>query len=135
MAMIMYMGHVAITVKDMDRTIDFYAKLWFSVLTESEDLNKKVVFIGNGLTQLELFAFKNGNAKEAPPLKDDEIGIKHMAFHVDDLEGAIEGLKKKGIEFTSEITKKVTKNGKVSFIFFRDPNGTRLQLIQGSYSR
>ena len=127
MAMIMYLGHVAMTVKDMDRALDFYAKLGFSVLRKGNNPIKEVVIIGNGLTQLELFALKNGNAKEAPPLKEDVIGLKHIAFHVDDLEGAIEGLKKKGIEFNSEIK----RPGKISYIFFRDPDGAELQLIQG----
>ncbi len=128
MAMIMYLGHVAITVKDMDRAIDFYTKkLGFSVIRKGINPTKNVVIIGNGLTQLELLALKKVNAKETPPLKDDEIGIKHIAFHVDDLEGAIEGLKKRGVEFTSEIR----KMGKISHIFFSDPDGTLLQLIQG----
>ena len=133
MAMIMYLAHVEIIVKDMDRAIDFYTKLGFSVLSKNEDHIRKVVFVGNGLAQLELFAFKKENVKESPPLKDDGIGINHIAFHVDDLEDAIEGLKKRGVEFTSEITKKITKTGKISFIFLRDPDGTRLQLFQGSY--
>ncbi|MCJ7635111.1 VOC family protein [Candidatus Bathyarchaeota archaeon] len=128
MAMIMYLGHVAITVKDMDRAIDFYTKkLGFSVIRKGENPTTNVAIIGNGLTQLELLALKKENAKEMPPLKYDEIGIKHIAFHVDDLEGAIEGLKKRGVEFTSEIK----KMGKISHIFFRDPDGTQLQLIQG----
>ena len=133
MAMIMYLAHVEIIVKDMDRAIDFYTKLGFSVLTENEDPIRKVVFVGNGLAQLELFAFKKENAKESPPPKIDGIGINHIALHVDDLESAIERLKKRGVEFTSEITKKVTETGKISFIFLRDPDGTRLQLFQGSY--
>ncbi len=130
MAKIIYLGHVAITVKDMDRAIDFYTKLGFSVIRKSNNPTTNVVFVGNGLTQLELWALKKENAKEVPPLKEDEIGIKHIAFQVDDLEGAIEGFKKKGVEFTSEIETR----GKVSFIFFRDPDGTQLQLIQGSHS-
>jgi len=128
MVMIMYVDHVAITVKDMDRAVDFYTKkLGFSVLRKGETPMSNVVFIGNNLAQLELFALKKDGAKEGPPLKDNETGIKHMALHVDDIEGVIEELKKRGVEFTSDIG----KVGKRSYVFFNDPDGTRLQLLQG----
>ena len=131
MAMINYLGHVAITVKDMDRALDFYSKLGFSVIRKGENPIRKVAIIGNGLAQLELLACKKEDAKEVPPLKDDEIGIKHIALHVDDMESAIDRLKKRGVEFTSEMTEHMTQTGKLSVISFRDPDGTPLQLIQG----
>ncbi len=126
MAMINYLGHVAITVKDMNRALDFYTKLGFSIIRKGENPTRKIAIIGNGLAQLELLALKKENANE-----DDEIGITHIAFHVDDMESAIEGLKKRGVEFTDEMTKHMTQTGKISVINFRDPDGTPLQLIQG----
>ena len=126
--MIRYVDHVAITVKDLAQSIEFYTeKLGFSVLRKSESPSQKMVFVGNGLCELELFEIKNGVAKDAPPLKGDEVGIKHIAFHVDDIEGVVEEMKKKGVTFTTEIR----RSGSRANIFFKDPNGTLLQLLQG----
>jgi catechol 2,3-dioxygenase-like lactoylglutathione lyase family enzyme len=111
----------------MDRSVEFYKKLGFSVIRESDSPTRKIVFVGNGLVQLEIFEPKNEAAIEVPSLSENEIGIKHIAFHVDDIEGAVEKLKKSGIEFTSEISRR----GKRANIFFEDPDGTQLQLLQG----
>jgi len=88
--MIRYVDHVAITVKDLAQSIEFYKKLGFSVLRESESPSQKMVFVGNSLAELELFEIKNGVAKDVPPLRGDEVGIKHIAFHVDDIEGVVD---------------------------------------------
>lgn len=126
--MIQYVDHVAITVKDLDRSVEFYTKkLGFSVVRKDETPSLNIVFVGNGLAQLELFELKKGTAKEVPALKENEIGIKHIAFHVDDIEGVVEEMKKRGVEFTTEIR----KSGKRAYIFFKNPDGTSLQLLQG----
>ncbi len=125
--MIPYVDHVAITVKDLARSVEFYTKLGFTALRKMETPSLNIVFVGSGLTQLELFELRKEVAKEVSPLKENEIGIKHIAFHVDEIEEVVEELKKKGVEFTTEIM----KTGRRTSIFFKDPDGTILQLIQG----
>ncbi len=125
--MIRYVDHVAITVKDLARSIAFYQKLGFAVIRQGENPTQRMVFVGNGLAELELFGLKDGAAKEVPPLQNDEVGLKHIAFHVDDLEGVVDALKQKGITFTTEIR----RSGPRASIFFKDPDGTILQLLEG----
>ena len=125
--MIAYLDHVAITVKNLNRSIEFYTKLGFSVVRRAETTTLNIAFVGSGLARLELFELRKEAAKEVSQPKDNEIGVKHIAFHVDDIEGVVEELKKKGVEFTTEIA----KTGRRATIFFKDPDGTILQLIQG----
>jgi catechol 2,3-dioxygenase-like lactoylglutathione lyase family enzyme len=125
--MIRYVDHVAITVKDLAQSIAFYAKLGFAVIRQSESPTQTMVFVGNGLAELELFGLKDGAAKDVPPLQGDEVGIKHIAFHVDDLEGVVKALKTQGVAFTTDIR----RSGSRASIFFKDPDGTILQLLQG----
>jgi len=125
--MIRYVDHVAVTVKDMDRSVEFYKKLGFSVIRELDTATQKIVFVGGGLAELELFEPKGEAAAETSPLGENEVGIKHIAFHVDDIEGAVEELEKMGVEFTTEIRRR----GKRAHIFFEDPDGTQLQLLKG----
>jgi len=127
MGMIAYLDHVAITVKNLNRSIEFYTKLGFSVVRRAETTTLNIAFVGSGLARLELFELRKEAAKEVSQPKDNEIGVKHIAFHVDDIEGVVEELKKKGVEFTTEIM----KTGRRTSIFFKDPDGTILQLIQG----
>lgn len=128
MSLIRHVDHVAITVQDMARSVEFYTKkLGFSITRKAETPTTNIVFVGKGSAQLELFEIKEGQAKEVPPLEADEIGIKHIAFNVDDLESIVEEYRKKGVEFTSEIR----RSGARSHIFFKDPDGIILQLLQG----
>ena len=126
--LIQYVDHVAITVKDMTRSIKFYTeKLGFTITRSSETTSMKTVFVGRGQVQLELFALKQGSAKPVPELQQDEIGIKHIAFNVTDLDTLIKEFKEKGIVFISEIRQAGTRR----HIFFKDPDGITLQLLEG----
>ncbi len=53
-------------------------------------------------------------------------GLRHMALEVEDFETAYEALKKAGVEFLDE---PVEKKG-VKTVFFKDPEGNILHLIQ-----
>jgi glyoxylase I family protein len=126
--LIQYVDHVAITVKDMTRSIKFYTeKLGFTITRSSETPSMKTVFVGRGQVQLELFALKQGSAKPVPELQQDEIGIKHIAFNVTDLDTLIKEFKEKGVVFISEIRQAGTRR----HIFFKDPDGITLQLLEG----
>jgi glyoxylase I family protein len=112
----------------MNRSIEFYTqKLGFKIIRTSETPTMKIVFVGTGQVQLELFALTQGVAKPVPELQQDEIGIKHIAFNVTDIDALIAELREKGISFTSEIRQAGTRR----HIFFKDPDGTTLQLLQG----
>jgi catechol 2,3-dioxygenase-like lactoylglutathione lyase family enzyme len=120
--------HAAITVKDMTRSITFYTeKLGFTITRSSETPSMKTVFVGKGQVQLELFALKQGSAKAVPEPQRNEIGIKHIAFNVTDLDTLIKEFKEKGVVFISEIRQAGTRR----HIFFKDPDGITLQLLEG----
>jgi methylmalonyl-CoA epimerase len=120
--------HVAITVKDMNRSLEFYTeKLGFTITRSSETPTMKTIFVGKGQVQLELFALKQSSAKSVPELQQDEIGIKHIAFNVTDLDTLIEEFREKGIVFISEVRQAGTRR----HIFFKDPDGITLQLLEG----
>jgi catechol 2,3-dioxygenase-like lactoylglutathione lyase family enzyme len=123
--MIRYVDHVGITVQDLERSIAFYAKLDFSVVRTMTTATHKVAFVRNGLAELELFAPKTGVSEPAHPLHEDDV--QHIAFHVDDIDGAVATLEERGVTFTST----VRRTGKRAGILFKDPDGTLLQLLQG----
>lgn len=124
--MIKYVDHVAVTVKDVETSILFYEKIGFSVIRKIDSDTMKIVFVGNGLAELELFEPKKG-AKAVSPLGEEVTGIKHIAFHVDDIDAAVKELERNGVQFTSD----VRRRGSRANIFFKDPDGTLLQLLQG----
>ncbi len=122
--MIKSFDHVAVTVKDLDATIDWYVKnLGFSVKRRIENAEQgmRIAFLeaGNQAT-LEFFGFIDpGRAVDGPALRAEETGIKHISFFVDDMEETCQKLKSAGAEFTT-----LTPRRSV----FKDPNGINIEL-------
>ena len=122
--MINAFDHVAITVKDLDATIEWYVKnLGFSVKNsvENKERGTRMAFLEvNGLAMLEFFGFiDSAKAVSGPTLRAEETGIKHISFFVDDMEKTCQKLKDVGTEFTASTPRRSV---------FKDPNGILVEL-------
>ena len=118
--------HVAIIVSDYAVSRDFYVnKLGFSVLRENRRPEKrdwKLDLLLNEETELEIFA------PEKPPkrvTRPEACGLRHLAFHVQDVEETVRELESLGIPCEPIRTDSFT--GK-KMTFFFDPDGLPLEL-------
>lgn len=120
--MMIIMNHVGVIVKDMDISKRFYSEVLDGVIDhEYEDENVHLCFVKSGNGVIELVKRK----KEQSSLN---LGVvEHIAFTVENLEVAIEGLKKKNIEVISEFPR-VCDNKLIAF--FKGPNGEKLEFVQ-----
>lgn len=121
--------HVAIIVSDFQAAKDFYVnKLGFEIIRENYREQKKDwkldLKIGDGPSAVELEIF----AKSDPPKRvnwPEACGLRHLAFHVEDIETVVAELEKRGITCEpiryDEYTHKKTT-------FFPDPDGLPLEL-------
>jgi catechol 2,3-dioxygenase-like lactoylglutathione lyase family enzyme len=123
--MIRYVDHVGITVQDLERSIAFYEKLGFAVVRRLATATHAIAFVRNGLAELELFEPTTRVLRPVHSLHEDDVA--HIAFHVDDIDGAIATLEGRGVTFTST----VRRTGNRAGILFKDPDGNLLQLLQG----
>lgn len=122
--MIKSFDHVAITVKDFDKTIDWYVNnMGFTIqrMVENKERGTRMAFLeAEGYAMLEFFGFMDPNRTvEGPILTREETGIKHISFFVDDLEKMCQRLKNAGVEFTTSTPTRAV---------FNDPNGIVLEL-------
>lgn len=122
--MIKSFDHVAITVKDFDRTIDWYVEnMGFTVKRkiENKERGTRIAFLeASGLAMLEFFGFIDPKRViEGPILKAEETGIKHISFFVEDMEGICKRLKKAGVEFITSTPERAV---------FKDPNGIVIEM-------
>ena len=122
--MILSFDHVAVTVKEFDKTIDWYVKnLGFSVKskTENKERGARIAFLeAGGQAILELLGLIDPKrAIDGPTLKAEETGIKHISFYIDHIEEMCQRLKSAGVEFTAFTPHRAV---------FRDPNGILIEL-------
>ena len=115
------LAHIGIFVKDIDKSVDFYKRLGFT-LDNEENVGIKLAFLSAGTCLVELIEQKEGDARPAGV-------VDHIAVEVDDIIAAIENANKNGIKIDAEV-KSVEILGGVKNVFFDGPDGERLEFFE-----
>ena len=117
--------HVAIIGSDYERLKDFYVnKLGLPLVREvyREQRRDYILTLLVGDVEVELFIMEDPPERVTNP---EARGLRHLAFHVEDVEKAAAWLNSLGIE-TEPIREDTCNGGR--FTFFRDPDGLPLEL-------
>jgi lactoylglutathione lyase len=119
-------GHIAIRVKDIDRTLDFYRdKLGFTEMFRLERDGKLwLMYLRVTDTQyIELFPEAVGDRAPAR----EANGLNHICLEVDSIDGVLADLDKAGIPIARE--KQMGADGNLQ-AWIEDPDGNRIELMQ-----
>ncbi len=126
--------HIAISVKDAQRSEDFYSFFGFNKVHrwEAEDKSLQIVHLKNNEgVILELFCYtapQDAPAHTASTKTDlPVIGVKHFGLRVESIEEAKKAIEKQGITIVTEITK--GRTGPLYF-FIKDPDGILVEIMQ-----
>ena len=117
--------HVAILVSDYRKSREFYVeKLGFQIVRENyrPERDDWKLDLQLGDMELEIFSAPNAPARVTGP---EALGLRHLAFRVEDIEKAVAWLNGMGI--AAEPVRLDTYSGK-KFTFFRDPDDLPLEL-------
>ena len=117
--------HVAIICSDYAGAKEFYVgKLGLPLVREVYRPERRdyILTLLVGSVEIELFIVENPPARVTNP---EARGLRHLAFHVENIEPAVAWLKEKGIE-TEPIRVDPFTGGQMTF--FRDPDGLPLEL-------
>ena len=117
--------HIAIISSDWEKAREFYVnKLGFELVREvyRPAQNDYLRMLSLGETTLELFIRPDAPQRVNNP---EAMGLRHLAFRVEDAEAAAAWLNGRGIE-TEPIREDLVNGGK--FTFFKDPDGLPLEI-------
>ena len=117
--------HIAVISSDYAKAKDFYIdKLGFALTKEvyRPAQNDYLRMLRKGDTVLELFIRPDAPARVNNP---EAMGLRHLAFQVEDIVPAVQWLNSVGIE-TEPIREDPYNGGR--FTFFKDPDGLPLEL-------
>ena len=117
--------HIAIICSDWEKAKEFYVnKLGFELTLEvyrpAQDDFLRMLSLGD--TTLELFIRPDAPQRVTNP---EAMGLRHLAFRVEDAVAAAAWLNRRGIE-TEPVREDPYNGGK--FTFFKDPDGLPLEL-------
>ena len=119
-------GHVALRVVDIDRTLDFYVRgLGFEEMFRLDRDGELWIVYLRITDQQFLELFPGGDGDRAP--EGNSIGYNHICLEVDDLDEVIANLTAQGIQLTRP--KKVALDGNAQ-AWIEDPDGHRIELMQ-----
>ena len=117
--------HIAIISGDYAKAREFYIdKLGFELYREvyRPEQRDYLRMLRKGDTVLELFIKPDAPARVTNP---EAMGLRHLAFHVEDIVPVVAWLNGMGIE-TEPIRVDAVNGGR--FTFFKDPDGLPLEL-------
>jgi glyoxylase I family protein len=120
--------HIAIITGDYERSKKFYTEVMgFDIAAEhfrADRQSYKLDLTLNGIYTIELFSFPDPPKRLSQP---EAVGLRHLAFEVNDLEEAIAFLREKNIP-TEDI--RIDEHTGKRFSFFRDPDDLPLELYE-----
>ena len=135
--------HVGVIVSDLSAAKAFFLELGLEVQGEGElegelldqvtglnDAKTAIVWLGtpDGQAHIELVKFYTpSDEKGIRQSFANTLGIRHIAFAVEDIEALVATLKKKGTEIFSEIQ---TYENEYKLCYVRGPEGMILELAE-----
>ncbi len=143
--MINKLDHINIVVSNLREAQDFFLNLGFKEVSSSRISGERfslvsglpdfdAEFVGLSLpgsaTNVELIQYYSPAARRKDPESNrpNQLGFRHIAFAVDDIEAEVARLKTKGVEFQSDI-QVWEKTGK-KLVYFYGPDGIILEFAE-----
>jgi lactoylglutathione lyase len=126
LSLITQLAHNAYRVKNLDESIDFYAKLGIreALRLKRDDGTTWIVYLQVNEDQfVELFPIDNATLDTAPPL----ASYHHFSLQVDDIQATVRELEARGVAIDRPISKGQDHNFQAWIV---DPNGNRIELMQ-----
>lgn len=123
--------HTAIAVNNLEVSINFYKAVFdlkFRSEGERKELKSKIVNLEDeNHNVIELFKHENPIPLDENLMDFQKVGIKHIAFIVDDLEKAVDKAVSYGAKIIWPIQDGITIK---RLAFISDPNGIPIELIE-----
>jgi lactoylglutathione lyase len=129
---IQYLGHAAVSVSDIEKSINFYShQLGLTEIFRMSRPDGKlwlVYFRVNNNNFVELFP----GAEKRPDVPTKQAGFDHLGFFVKDLQATLHIIQDRGYPLPADAFKeaaKVRADGTMMY-FLKDPDGNRIELSQ-----
>ena len=137
-------SHIGLCVSDLDAALRFYCDgLGFAAAERYEldsaslagldrslevDGHVQLVsqFVRHGTFAIELLHYTSPAPHGAPSSSRAELGMTHLAFHVDDLAAAVERVVAAG----GTVLEPTRASLGIELVFLTDPDGNRVELLQ-----
>ncbi|MDQ4145753.1 MAG: methylmalonyl-CoA epimerase [Actinomycetota bacterium] len=126
--------HIALAVADLDAALAHYKEIWGLEPTHRErveDQGVEEAMLPLGESYLQLLGPTGPETTVGKFVARKGEGLHHIAYEVDDLEGALAELKNKGVPLIDEKPRLGGRGHMVAFVHPKGNHGLLVELIQG----
>ncbi len=131
--MVNKLDHIGIAVKDLEESVKFYEEilgLKLQGIETVEEQKVKVAFLPLGDTEIELLEATSPDSPIAKFIENKGQGVQHLAYRVDNIEEALEEMKRKGIRLIDEIPRYGAGGARIAFLHPKSTNGVLVELCE-----
>jgi methylmalonyl-CoA/ethylmalonyl-CoA epimerase len=131
--MLKKINHIGIAVHDIEEAAKFYTQhlgLTMGGIEEVPEQKVKVAFLPVGEVRIELLQPTSPESAIAKFLEKNGPGIHHIAYQVDDVTGAVEGLKAKEVKMVDQTPRKGAHDTLIAFLHPKASGGVLTELVQ-----
>lgn len=135
--------HIGISVRDLEASVKFYTEVMqmnvdyrikikgekISRIVDVEDADIDVVTLEKNNLRIELLDYKNAEKKKVTAYQSqDQPGLVHIAFLVDDVDEAYNRIKAKGYEFNAPPM--VARENGPKITYFKGPDNVVIEIFE-----
>jgi len=125
--------HVGIAVEDLDASIALYqsafgAELAHRAVNEGEGLEAAFMRTGDG--EVELMSATRDDSPVGKFLAKRGPGLHHVAYAVDDIEGALARAREAGMQLIDESPRRGMHGTRIAFVHPRSVGGVLTELVE-----
>ena len=125
--------HVALAVADLDAAVEHYEKVWGLAVAHRErveDQGVEEAMLPLGESYLQLLGPTGPDTTVGKFVAKRGEGLHHIAYEVNDLEGALRQLKEQGVALIDEKPRRGGRGHMVAFVHPKSNHGLLVELIQ-----
>lgn len=125
------LAHIGVAVSNVAEAAEVYTRMLPLKLESTEPVGELLTaFIPVGETNVELVQSTTDDGVIAKYVAKKGEGVHHLAFEVDDIDGAIAELKEKGVPLTSDEARPGAHGARVVFLHPKATHGVLIELCQ-----
>lgn len=131
--MLTKIDHIGIAVKSLDETLPFYRDnlgMAFAGIEEVAEQKVRVAMLQIGDSKIELLEPTGDESPIAKFLEKNGPGIHHLAYEVEEIEGAIAKLIASGARMIDEMPRSGAHGARIAFVHPKSSNGVLTELCQ-----
>jgi methylmalonyl-CoA epimerase len=125
--------HIGIAVEDIDAALALYERDYAMTLVHRETVSEQgveAVLLDVGENHIELLAPTGPDTPVGKFLAKKGPGMHHVAYQVDDIEGALASLKEAGLRLIDETPRTGIRNSRVAFLHPATAGGLLTEIVQ-----